>query len=128
MFASADESSRFYQMLLDDGHYNDQQVLHPDTIRKARGGGFLPAWDDTFNLPAHFSRGGFMLNTPPVMLFGIQAPKAFGHLGFINTLTWAEPDRQLSVGLLTSGKPFIGPHLYNFAAIPNVINHYCPRI
>ena len=128
MFANAEESSRFYQMLLDDGSYREQQILHPDTIREARKGNFFPAWDDTFNLPAHFSHGGFMLNTPPVMLFGMRAPRAFGHLGFINTLTWADPDRQISVGLLTSGKPFIGPHLYNFAAIPNVINHYCPKL
>ncbi len=128
MFANAEECSRFYQMLLDNGRYKNQQVLRSNTIRAARGGGFLPAWDDTFNIPAHFSQGGFMLNSPPLMLFGIRAPKAFGHLGFINTLTWADPDRQISVGLLTSGKPFIGPHLYNFAAIPSLINHYCPKL
>ncbi len=128
MFANAEESSRFYQMLLDNGLYGDQQVLHHDTIRKARSGGFLPAWDDTFNIPAHFSRGGFMLNTPPVMLFGFSAPRAFGHLGFINTLTWADPGRMISVGLLTSGKPFLGPHIYNFVAIPNAINYHCPKL
>jgi CubicO group peptidase (beta-lactamase class C family) len=128
MFATADECSRFYQMLLDDGVYNGHQVLHPDTIREARGGGFLPRWDDTFNLPAHFSRGGFMLNTPPMMLFGLNAPRAFGHLGFINILSWADLQRGISVGLLTSGKPFLGPHLYNFANIPSTINRYCPKL
>ncbi len=128
MFSNAEECSRFYQMILNKGEYNGKQVMRAETIRKARSGDFLPSWDGTFNLPAHFSYGGFMLNTPPLSLFGIDAPRAFGHLGLINILTWADPYRKIAVGLMTSGKPFAGPHLYNFANIPNTINRYCPKL
>jgi CubicO group peptidase (beta-lactamase class C family) len=113
--------------LLDQGEYDGQQVIHPDTVRKARGGDFFPSWDATMNIPVHFSRGGFLLNAFPTWFYGLDAPKAFGHLGFINILTWADPQRDIAVGLMSSGKPFAGPHLYNFANIPNTINRYCPR-
>ncbi len=128
IFATAEECSRFYQMILNKGSYNGVQVLDPETIRKARSGDFLPSWDGTFNIPAHFSRGGFMLNSPPAPLFGIDAPRAFGHLGFINIITWADPQRKVAVGLMSSGKPALGPHLYNFSNIPNSINRYCPKL
>lgn len=128
MYATAEEASRFYQMLLDDGKYNGQQVLQAKTVKKALSGNFLPSWDHTLNLPVNFSRGGLMLNTLPTRLFGWNAPSAYGHLGFINILTWADPQRQLSVGLMTSGKPFAGPHVLNFVKVPNSINSNCPNL
>ena len=43
----------------------------------------------------------------PVSLFGLDASKAFGHLGFSNILGWADPERRIGVAILTSGKPFV---------------------
>jgi CubicO group peptidase (beta-lactamase class C family) len=127
IFATAEECSRFYQMVLDDGVYDGRQVIHADTIRKARGGDFFPTWDAIMKMPAHFSRGGFVLNVFPPCFFGLDAPRAYGHLGFTNILTWADPQRDIAAALLSSGKPVAGPHLYNFFGIPNTINRYCPK-
>jgi CubicO group peptidase (beta-lactamase class C family) len=128
MYATAEECSRFYQMLLDGGVYQDQEILHPDTVKEASTGGMLPVWDSTLKLPIRFSKTGMMLNGPALHLFGLRAPKAFGHLGFINILCWADPQRQTSVALLTTGKPFIGPHALNFIDVVNTIGNRLPRI
>jgi len=40
--------------------------------------------------------------------FGRGAPTAFGHLGLTNIAVWADPERGLAAGLISSGKP--GPH------------------
>ena len=34
---------------------------------------------------------------------GPHSRRAFGHLGLINKLCWADPDREIAVALLTSG-------------------------
>jgi CubicO group peptidase (beta-lactamase class C family) len=43
----------------------------------------------------------------PLSLFGIATPHAFGHLGFMNILSWADPERRLGVAILNSGKPVV---------------------
>ncbi len=48
-----------------------------------------------------------MLGGRRVGLFGLKTPRAFGHLGFTNIFAWADPDRDLAVALLTSGKPVL---------------------
>ncbi len=54
---------------------------------------------------------GFMLGADAMSLFGPDTDKAFGHLGFTNVFGWADPERDLSVGLITSGKPILHPGL-----------------
>jgi len=44
-----------------------------------------------------------------VSIYGHATPRAFGHVGFTNVVAYADPDRHISVGLMTSGKPFITP-------------------
>ena len=38
-----------------------------------------------------------------------RSARASGHVGFTNVVGWADPDRDISVGFMTSGKPFITP-------------------
>ena len=40
--------------------------------------------------------------------FGRNAPAAFGHTGLTNIAVWADPERGLAAGVISSGKP--GPH------------------
>jgi hypothetical protein len=40
-----------------------------------------------------------------VSLFGADNEHAFGHVGFSNIFSWADPERALSVALCASGKP-----------------------
>ena len=37
--------------------------------------------------------------------FGRNAPAAFGHTGLTNIAVWADPERGLAAGLISSGKP-----------------------
>ena len=40
-------------------------------------------------------------------LYGPDTDHAFGHLGFTNIVAWADPERELSAALITSGKPLL---------------------
>lgn len=103
IYGTADEVSRFYQMMLDGGTYNGKQVFERETIDAAtRPAGPLTI-DQTLMIPIRFSTG-FMLGESLVSLFGVKASKAFGHLGLINIVTWADPAREISVAFLNTGK------------------------
>ena len=124
LYATAEEASRFFQMLLNQGEYNGQQIFKPETIARA----LEPAWhrprfDRTLMLPLNFS-SGFMLGNRGMGMFGPGAPKAFGHLGFISIYCWADPQRDLSGALLTTGKGVIGPHLPSLFSLQHTINKH----
>jgi CubicO group peptidase (beta-lactamase class C family) len=55
---------------------------------------------------------GFMLGGQWFSPYGPDTQYAFGHIGFTNVLTWADPERQVAAALLTSGKPLVYPELY----------------
>ncbi len=42
--------------------------------------------------------------------------------------TWADPDRELVVAILTTGKPVIGPHLVPLVKLLVGINESFPRV
>lgn len=103
IYGTADEVSRFYQMMLDGGEFNGKRVFNPETIQLAtRPAGPLTI-DQTLMIPIRFSTG-FMLGESVFSLFGVKAPKAYGHLGLINIVTWADPARDISVAFLNTGK------------------------
>ena len=58
-------------------------------------------------------------------LYGPGTPRAFGHLGFISIYCWADPQRDLSGALLTTGKGLIGPHLPALVRLQMTINRQC---
>jgi CubicO group peptidase (beta-lactamase class C family) len=68
-----------------------------------------------------------MLGDDPVGLFGQRTPRAFGHLGFTNIFGWADPERDLSVALLTSGKPIVSLHAIRLVQLLYTINQAFPR-
>lgn len=103
IYGTADEVSRFYQMMLDAGEFNGQQVFNPETIKRAIKPAGPLAVDQTLMIPLRFSNG-FMLGENLFSLFGVQARKAYGHLGLINIVTWADPTRDISVAFLNTGK------------------------
>lgn len=103
IYGTADEVSRFYQMMLDGGQYNGKQVFEADTIAQAVAPAGPLTVDQTLMIPMRFSNG-FMLGENLFSLFGVKAGKAFGHLGLINIVTWADPSRELSVAFLNTGK------------------------
>jgi CubicO group peptidase (beta-lactamase class C family) len=60
-------------------------------------------------------------------VFGRHTPRAFGHLGFTNVVMFADPERDVAVCLMTSGKPFFALGILRIFALLDVIARACPR-
>lgn len=108
--STAQEVATFYQCLLDGGRYGDEQVFQERTVRQATEPQTGWELDYTLMIPVPYSLG-FMLGSRSVGLFGFDNPLAFGHVGLSNVFTWADPERELVVALLTTGKPILGMHI-----------------
>jgi CubicO group peptidase (beta-lactamase class C family) len=124
LYASAEEMSRFYQMLLEGGRYKNKQIFEPVTIQKAIREASGVRLDKGVFLPLRFS-AGFMLGGKPVGMYGINTHHAFGHLGFSNIFCWADPERDISVSILTTGKPIVGNHLLALPKLMHAISSLC---
>lgn len=124
LFATAEEMSRFYQMLLDKGMYKGDQILKPETIDRFVRPVGRAAFDRTILMPMRYSRGA-MLGGGPYGVFGPNSTRAFGHLGFTNILTWADPDRSISCSILSTGKSLMGSHLIPYFRLLNSIAREC---
>jgi CubicO group peptidase (beta-lactamase class C family) len=108
--ATADDLSAFYQCLLDEGEWRGVRVFEPRTVRHATSEHSYWEIDFTLGVPLRYGLG-FMLGGKNLSLFGPDNPNAFGHLGFSNTFSWADPDRDIAVAILTSGKPVVSLHV-----------------
>jgi CubicO group peptidase (beta-lactamase class C family) len=109
--ATANELSRFYQLLLAGGTLDGVSIFEPRTIRRATQEHSYLEFDFTLVLPLRYAMG-FMLGGRFLSLYGPNTANAFGHLGFTNIISWADPDRQITGALMTSGKPLVYPELY----------------
>src|SRR5262249_42896194 len=67
--------------------------------------------DLTLGFPFRYGMG-FMLGADWFSPYGPYTRHAYGHIGFTNILCWADPDRRVAVGLLTSGKPLAYPPIH----------------
>ncbi len=108
--STANEMARFMDLLRCGGTLDGVTVLKPRTIRRAMVETSYHEFDRTLGFPVRYSYG-YMLGARALSVFGPDTDEAFGHLGFTNVAMWADPRRELSVGLITSGKPTVGPHL-----------------
>ncbi len=127
LYATADEACRFYQLLLNGGELDGVRVFEPRTVQQALSESSYLELDRTIGLPLRYGLG-FMLGAPTLSLYGPRSPNAFGHIGFIHVLTWADPGRQIAVALLTSGKPFVGLHLLKVYKVITAIAKHCPPL
>ena len=127
IYTSAEQSGRFYEMLLSGGEYQGKQIMNAKTVFRST----LPtsglSIDRTLLAPMRYALGP-MLGSNPVGLFGPMTGQAFGHLGFSNILCWADPERDISVSILTTGKSVVGTHLPALAKTLYQISNNCPRI
>ena len=110
VIATANEFSRFYQLLLEGGTLDGVRVFDPRTIRRAISEQSYLELDLTLALPFRYGMG-FMLGDGWLSPYGPDTPRAFGHIGFTNVIGWADPERQVTAALLTSGKPVISSHV-----------------
>lgn len=113
LISTAREFSRFYELLRRGGELDGVRVLKARTIRAALREQSHLEFDLSLGWPTRFSYG-FMLGSRVLSLYGRETQHAFGHLGFTNMLTWADPQRALSCAVMTSGKPLLYPELPRF--------------
>jgi CubicO group peptidase (beta-lactamase class C family) len=126
IYATAEEASRFFQMLLNGGRYEDKQIFKPMTIKRALLECGRPELDRSLLIPMRYSMG-MMLGNNPVGLYGPMTRQAFGHIGLTNIFCWADAERDTSVALLTTGKPLVGTHLGALGKLLFTLSTQCPR-
>lgn len=127
LYTDAEQASRFFEMLLNGGELNGIRIFSERTVFRSTLETTRPAIDHTLMIPMRYGMGP-MLGANPVGLFGPMSKHAFGHLGFSNILCWADPERDISVALLSSGKSVIGTHLPALAKLLYQISVQCPRV
>jgi CubicO group peptidase (beta-lactamase class C family) len=114
VIGTAEEACRFMELLLRGGELNGARIFDPRTIKRATAEQSHLEFDLSLGVPLRYG-AGFILGNRLWPFYGKNAPRAFGHLGFTNCIIYADPDRDLSVALLSTGKPFI------HAGLPRVI-------
>lgn len=127
IYTSAEQANRFFEMLLNGGRYQGKKILSPETVFRAT----LPTSNVTIDrsllAPMRYALGP-MLGSNPIGIFGPNTGQAFGHLGFSNILCWADPERDISVSFLNTGKSVVGTHLPALANVLYQISKQCPKI
>lgn len=123
---TANELSRFFQLLLDGGELDGIRVFDPRTIRRATLEQSYLEIDFTLAIPFRYGLG-FMLGGKWVSLYGPDTEQAFGHLGFTNIIAWADPERRVAAALMTSGKPLLYAQIYYVWSLLRQIGIACPK-
>ncbi len=124
---TAEDLSAFYQCLLDGGSHRGVQVFDPRTVRRATAEHNQWEFDLTLGLPLRYGLG-FMLGGEWFSLLGYGNPNAFGHVGYTNIFGWADPDRDIAVALLNTGKPIASVHVVRLLQLLFEINRAFPRL
>ena len=110
---NANELSRFFEIFRCGGELDGVRVMETETIRRALTQQSHLEIDFSLGFPTRFSYG-LMLGAQVLSLYGLDTQHAFGHLGLINIMGWADPERGLAAGLVTSGKAILYPELPRF--------------
>jgi CubicO group peptidase (beta-lactamase class C family) len=126
VITNANELSRFFEVMRRGGELDGVRVLEPATIETALEEQSHLEVDLSLGFPTRFSYG-LMLGARLVSLFGRDTQQAFGHLGFTNTLAWADPQRATAVAIVTSGKPTIYPEVGRFLGLSQRITSEAPK-
>jgi CubicO group peptidase (beta-lactamase class C family) len=124
--ATANEMSLFYQILLDGGELDGVRIFDRRTIQRATVEQSYLEFDLTLGLPLRYGMG-FMLGGRWFSFYGPGTSHAFGHLGFTNIITWADPERDVAAALLTSGKPVVYPQIIHLYDVLAQIGRACPK-
>jgi len=118
--------ARLYACLAHGGELDGVRVLEPRTVRRAVAEQSYLEFDLSLAMPVRYGMG-FMLGGQWLSFYGPDTVNAFGHIGFINVMGWADPDRQISVGFTNSGKPLLYPEIAAFSDIFKQIGLACPK-
>lgn len=124
--ATANELSRYFEVMRRGGELDGVRVLEPQTIRRALTEQSHLEVDLSLGFPTRFALG-LMLGAQRVSLYGFDTDEAFGHLGFTNMMGWADPERALAAAVMTNGKPAIYPEMHRFYGLLSKITREAPK-
>jgi len=124
---TANELSRFFEIMRCEGELDGVRVMEPETIRRALVERSHLEIDFSLGFPTRFSYG-LMLGARLLSLYGRDTQHAFGHLGFTNMLAWADPQRAISVAVLNNGKPIVYPEMHRFLGTMQRITSEMPKV
>jgi CubicO group peptidase (beta-lactamase class C family) len=90
LFSTAGDLALFAHAMLNDGY----PILRPETVR---------LFTQREEMPAGTSRAlGWDTPSSPSQSGRHFGPRSFGHLGYTGTSLWIDPERHLSITLLTN--------------------------
>ena len=126
LIATPEEISRFFEMLLCGGTYQESRIFDQRTVARATEPQVTGQVDRVLMMPIPLSMG-FMLGLRSFGFFGPRTATAYGHLGFTNVLGWADPDRDISVALMNTGKPLLSARMLAWLNVTRVLGTRIPR-
>jgi CubicO group peptidase (beta-lactamase class C family) len=119
--STADELSRFAEIWRRGGELDGVRIMSPERMYGAVQQSRRLRPDFAVGLqPARWGTG-FILGTKRFGPFGRNAPAAFGNLGLANIAVWADPQRSISAGVISSGKPGRDPEVRRYTALMDTI-------
>lgn len=124
VIGTANEASRFFELLRLGGELDGVRIFARRTVQRALMEQSFLEVDSTIGLPVRYGMG-FMLGRKWLSFYGPDTPRAFGHVGFTSVLVYADPDREISVGLMTTGKPLISFGQLTWLNVPRTIAKIC---
>jgi CubicO group peptidase (beta-lactamase class C family) len=127
VITTANELGRFFEIFRAGGELDGVRVMEERTIRRALTEQSHLEVDFSLLFPTRFSYG-LMLGAKVISLYGRDTDLAFGHLGLINIMGWADPERGISAGLITTGKAIVYPELPRFYGLMQRIASEVPKV
>jgi len=127
LISTADEMSRFYQLLLNEGELDGKRIFEPETVHQATRPASETLIDGTTYLSVRYSEG-LMLGNKSFSLYLPYYEEAFGHWGFVGIFCWADPTRDIVVSLMNSGKAFLGLYVLTHFRLVGLIKKHCPKV
>jgi CubicO group peptidase (beta-lactamase class C family) len=124
---TANELSRFFEIFRAGGELDGVRVMGRETIHRALEEQSRLEIDLSLGFPTRFSYG-LMLGAKYLSPYGLDTDRAFGHLGLINIMGWADPERAISCGLITSGKALLYPEVPRFWWVMQTISSTMPKV
>ncbi|QZT65856.1 lipase LipE [Mycolicibacterium austroafricanum] len=126
--SNANELSRFAEILCRGGELDGVRVMSPETLRAATKEARRLRPDLATGLQPIRWGTGYMLGSKRFGPFGRDAAGAFGHTGLTDIVVWADPQRALSVAVVSSGKPGSHREARRYPALLDRINAEIPRV
>ena len=127
VITNANELSRFFEIFRRGGELDGVRVMQPQTLRRALTEQSRLEIDLSLFFPTRFGYG-LMLGAKVISLYGRDTDLAFGHLGLINIMGWADPERGISAALVTSGKAILYPEVHRFYGVMQRIASQVPKV